>query len=482
MTAPAGVLGRALGASLLSGLLLFVSDHPVHAWPLQAVAFLPWLYALTVWCPSTRRALLCGLVLGLGFNLPLGVVLEFPLFLSIGLALYLSLLWVALSALIHRVLGWSPLMGAFAAGAAAAIVEWVDFNLLPVWGTAQAFVRVWSAGRLAELAAATGVVGLVFVMVASQTLLVRLVTHPTARRRLALGALGLALVILALVAFERRAAPVAEVPVAAIGWTSEGIGRASRSPDQLIAQLIEPELAKVAAGGAALAVTPEVGLWLEPRDKQRILESLAALARQHRMVLAIGYFDVGADENRIAFFDRDGRALGEYTKTHLIPFFEGYTAGDGSITVVPLGDGVRLGGMICQDDNFVDVAASYGKLPVQLVAVPTNDWEQVKDHHFENSIFRAVENRYAVVRAASNGISAIVSPRGEVLVSRDHFAAGAGSIAATVPVYASRTLYSYLGEWVVALSALILAAGVAWQRARAQSSPVPEASPEPSHR
>ena len=89
---------RELGAialSLLSGLLLFVSDYPVHAWPLQAVALLPLLYALERLCASRKGALLCGLALGLGSTLPLLAVLEFPLLMGVPLALYLSLLWVA---------------------------------------------------------------------------------------------------------------------------------------------------------------------------------------------------------------------------------------------------------------------------------------------------------------------------------------------------------------------------------------------------
>jgi len=73
-----------------------------------------------------------------------------------------------------------------------------------------------------------------------------------------------------------------------------------------------------------------------------------------------------------------------------------------------------------------------------------------------------------VVRAASNGVSAIVSPRGEVLASRDHLRDGPGVIVAEVPLRRGGTLYSFAGDWFVGLAALGLAAGLAlsWRARR----------------
>ena len=104
----------------------------------------------------------------------------------------------------------------------------------------------------------------------------------------------------------------------------------------------------------------------------------------------------------------------------------------------------------------------------QLLVVPTNDWRQVKDYHLENSLFRAVENGDGVVRAASNGVSAIVSPRGEVLAARDHLRDGPGVIVADVPLRRGGTLYSFAGDGFVAVAALGLAAGLAltWRARR----------------
>ncbi len=118
--------------------------------------------------------------------------------------------------------------------------------------------------------------------------------------------------------------------------------------------------------------------------------------------------------------------------------------------------------MICQDDNFTDLARGYGQLATQLVAVPTHDWREVANYHFENSRMRPLENRYAVIRAAIDGVSAIVSARGEVLAQTDHFGEGARVTMANVPVYPGGSTYSGWGSWPIGiLSGLIVVLSIA---------------------
>jgi len=80
----------------MSGLLLFLADFPVHAWPLQAVALLPWCLALVRLRPGLWTGLGAGFCLGLCYTGPLVVALEFPILLGLGLALYLTVLWALL--------------------------------------------------------------------------------------------------------------------------------------------------------------------------------------------------------------------------------------------------------------------------------------------------------------------------------------------------------------------------------------------------
>ena len=455
-----------LGLSFCSGLLLFLSDYPMHAWPLQAVALLPWLAALPH-C-SGWWALLCGLTLGAAFVGPLALWLEFPMAMAAGLGAYLALLWALMSVGVRMALLLSrPLVGALSAGAVAVVVEWFDCTVVPVWGTAQIFVRVWTASPWAsQLASLAGVFGLVFVVVLGQALVIQLARHRGRRRGLAAALLVLALLVGGWTLVRLGQQPTTTLRVAAAGWTRDDlIITYARGNQALLTNLVTPLVKAAARRGAKLVVFPEVGFRVREGGRGPLLEALGKLARQHQVMLVVGYFDRQRDDNRAAFIDAAGALRGEYVKTHLIPFFEDYEAGSGTPVVVTAG-GLRLGAMICQDDNFTDLARAYGQRAVQVMAVPTNDWKQVRHYHLENSIFRAVENDYGVVRGASNGISAIISPRGEVLDSMDHFARGPGVVVADLPLFSGSAPYSHAGDWLVWVCMAFLAILVAawWRR------------------
>jgi apolipoprotein N-acyltransferase len=80
--------------------------------------------------------------------------------------------------------------------------------------------------------------------------------------------------------------------------------------------------------------------------------------------------------------------------------------------------------------------------------------------HFIANIFRAVENRRSVARAANNGISAVIDPWGRVLAKTALNERAV--LSAAVPVYAVRALFPYYGQWfalaaMVVVSAFLLA-------------------------
>lgn len=75
------------------------------------------------------------------------------------------------------------------------------------------------------------------------------------------------------------------------------------------------------------------------------------------------------------------------------------------------------------------------------------------------------QQRYGVVRAASNGINAVISPRGEILARRDHFDEGPGVVQAELRLGKAGGPYAHAGEWLplTGLAGLLLGA---WRRRR----------------
>lgn len=453
----------AAGLASASGLLLFLSDYPVHAVPLQLVALMPALWALGPLSPRPSAAAAVGLVLGLAYAAPLLATLEFPLGFALPLGLYQAALWAAFALGARAVLRWPGPLGPLAAGAVGVLVEWVNIALIPVWGTAQSFVRVWSAVPwAAQLCWATGMLGLVFFLVALQALAVALAAGRSPRRPLLVALVLTAAAPASLDAVLWRRQSEGVVRVAAVGWIRD-LRAETPDPFEALATTYEPLLAR--ARGAALVVSPEGAFFVPSGARGRFLGRLSELARQHGAALAVGYMDLERNDNRVAFVGADGSILGEVVKAHLIPFIERYRAGDGSRIALSLA-GARVGGMICQDDNFTDLSRGYGGDAAQIVAVPTNDWEQVRKIHLENSLFRPLESGYGIVRAATNGISAIATARGEVLARMDHFESGPGVIAADLPLYRGVTLYSRAGDWLAAAAAALLAAAALVRRWR----------------
>lgn len=443
---------------------MFLSDHPLNAWWLQGIALVPWLFGLAWLRPGPGLGALSGFTLGVATTAPLLLALEFPLLLGGALGLYLSALWMLMGLLLSRVQRWGPLWTAAGTGAVMVIVEWLDVSLIPVWGTAQCFARVWSACPfIIQLASLTGMLGLVFCLAALQALVARLLLRFEARTLLA--AIGLVLGVAAVDLTLWIGAPTAAMGVAAVGWTTDQLPQGWNTPPMsVIENRIAPGLAAASRSGAELVVTPEVGLRLDAETREPTRAALAKLARAHGLWLAIGVWDAASDTNRIWFFDRQGKLAAEYLKTHLIYSLEEYTPGDGRIPLLDLG-GLILCGMICQDDNFTDLSRSCGRSGAGLVAVPTNDWAQVRAYHLENAAFRAVESRYGIVRAASNGVSAIIDARGRVLTRMDHFAQGPGVVTCRLPIYDRPSLYNPAGDWpMLGLGLLLLAAG--WFRRR----------------
>jgi apolipoprotein N-acyltransferase len=449
-----------------SGLLLFAADHPLHLWPLGAFALVPALVTSVRHCQRARQGALAGFALGIGYTIPLEAVLRFPLPVALGLGAYLVLVWVLWGIAAQRLMRWPAPWGALSVAATSALLEAAQTTLVPMWGTAQSFVRTWSAApAIIQFVAGTGMIGLVFAVVALQALAVAWWLEPQHRRRHAIALAGLLLALLVGDALLSPAQPSAWLRVAAIGWDESALGRRGiKDAEELYGAVYEPLVARAAEQHAALVASPETGFVFEAGEVQAWMARFSLLARTRAVALAVGYFHRGESDNRVALFSAQGELRGEYRKTHLIPLYENYRAGDGELLLTELA-GARVGAMICQDDNFTDLARAYGREGANLVVVPTRDWPEVKEYHLENSLFRPLENHYALVRAASNGVSVVVGPDGAVLARADGTETETALAIADVPLGTSGTPFSTAANFFVAACAALLL-GCLWRQRR----------------
>ena len=139
----------------------------------------------------------------------------------------------------------------------------------------------------------------------------------------------------------------------------------------------------------------------------------------------------------------DGTVEGRYDKVHLVPFgeyvpFKRYLPFLGKI-VEHVGDfhsgpegktlpwkNRRLGVLICYESIFPELARAQAAAGADLLINITNDaWygrSSAPFQHFSMAVFRAVENRRPLVRAANTGISGFIDAAGRVTDASPLFA------------------------------------------------------------
>jgi apolipoprotein N-acyltransferase len=440
---------RVLG--LGTGLLLAASNMYNNMAPLQLVALLPLFIALK----QTQKAgiiLAIGIYAGLGFTIPQMIALKLHAVVTLILLVYFIGLLTVLSWGCWKIsnAGLGPILSSLCTGALFVVIDWLNFTLLPVWGTSQSLVRGWAEYPVLILfISCTGITAIVFVVSTLQSLFLNFFLYPQGRIKIAFTGLLLILLTSGLNCLVYLEKPTTSIKAAAVGWLFDEACPDQNDPHTAegFERLYKKPVEKAALEGARLVVSGEIGFYIPDFQQEDRLERFGRIARENDIYLFIGYSD--GELNKLLFMDPAGQVLADYTKTHLTPY-ERFEKGNGDIKTIEV-DGIKVGGMICQDDNYTDLSRQYGCQRIALVADPTADWETIKDAHFQGCVFRTIESRYAVVRGAANGISAIISPKGKVLAKQDHYKDGPGLLVSEVPIYDRTTLFSRAGHWPVGI-------------------------------
>ncbi len=140
--------------------------------------------------------------------------------------------------------------------------------------------------------------------------------------------------------------------------------------------------------------------------------------------------------NRVMMLDPLALPKGHYDKTHLVPFGEYVPFQDllffiqkltaeagnfsrGKPAFIPLTfKDHHTGVLICFEILFPNISRRFVRNGADLLTTVTNDaWfgrTSASAQHFDISIFRAVENRRSLARAANTGISGFIDPTGRV--------------------------------------------------------------------
>jgi apolipoprotein N-acyltransferase len=204
----------------------------------------------------------------------------------------------------------------------------------------------------------------------------------------------------------------------------------------------------IASDGADLIIWPETAtpfyfLYDRPMTG-KVLSGIEDIG----VYFLIGAPTVALEDQAIRYYNSayliapDGNIDGRYDKVHLVPFGEyvplkrflpfighmvaqvgEFHAGPKGFTL-KWGD-IDIGVQICYEVIFPELAADMVRNGAAFLVNITNDaWfgrTGAPYQHFSMAVFRAVENRRPLVRAANTGISGFIDPVGRVLVQTPLF-------------------------------------------------------------
>ncbi|MBC6405829.1 MAG: apolipoprotein N-acyltransferase [Rhodospirillales bacterium] len=229
---------------------------------------------------------------------------------------------------------------------------------------------------------------------------------------------------------------------------------------------------------ANLVVWPETAVPFNLWHDRQLLHfiSRAAPSSGYLVTGALRYQDDGKGFNALHVIAEDGRIVGSYDKVHLVPFGEytplnslfgwmdiavagpGLSSGPGLATMALPGLGTASP-LICYEVIFpAAVTASNAERPGFLLNLTNDAWfgrSSGPYQHFASAKLRAVEEGLPLIRAANNGISAIVDSYGVIraALALDEIAVLDGTLPAALPP----TLFARLGNWTLPIIAALLA-------------------------
>jgi len=197
--------------------------------------------------------------------------------------------------------------------------------------------------------------------------------------------------------------------------------------------------------GARLIIWPEFSVPLcfscpEPLY-QYFKEKLFQFVRETKCTLLLGTNETTTEGGKIRFHNTalclsPDLSMTQYYKMHLVPFgeytpykkifsfIESVTHAIGDVTpgqhhILHSFEGIKFGSPICYEVIFPSLVRKFTKKGAQVLVTITNDGWYGKSaapyQHFLIAVFRAVENRRYLLRAATTGISGFVDPYGRVI-------------------------------------------------------------------
>lgn len=233
----------------------------------------------------------------------------------------------------------------------------------------------------------------------------------------------------------------------------------------------------------AMAMKPDLIIWPEaatPRplfSDQRNWDVVRSLAERHAGDFLLGTVTLSAagDFNSAVLLTEKGATAQTYHKIHLVPFGEylplrewiaypewitvqvpdDFDFGRETVLLEMAHRPVKIAPLVCFEDTLGDLARRFVQRGAQVFVTVTNDGWFLQSagsrQHLHHALFRCVETRIPMVRAANTGVSCVIDAHGRIrqqLQNEDGntFIEGILFAEVQVPRDPQKTFYTLNGE------------------------------------
>ena len=447
------------GLAIISAALLIFSFPDFNLWPLAWLALLP--LQLAVARPTNLwRPFILGWLFGTVFFYGSCYWLTYSMIHTVGISP-----WLAFPLLLPGpvLLGIFPALFAFAL--ACSIRKWgtVALFLAPFlwcaleWGRLEITGQLWNAigysqayhPALIQTARWGGVYAVGFLILTVNAAATFVVLKRDARDALTGAAVVLIVVVVILVFASASGSPgsvtnmVTDATVVAI-QPNVPMELVKSDEDMRMLSARHFEMSKSALeqladdGKPRLVIWPESPMNFAYGSDLQLRGLLASFAKANHASVLLNSQELAPNDgvyNSALLINEEGNVVAQYDKIRLLPFGEyvplpQWLPGAGLIRamvgdftpgtnyrLMPVGT-VRAGVFICIESAYPSIARRFTGEGADVLINISNDGylgpTAVMRQHLANAIFRAVENNRPLLRVTNTGISAFITPRGEV--------------------------------------------------------------------
>jgi apolipoprotein N-acyltransferase len=412
---------------------------------------------------------------------------------------------------------------AFALAAAWAALEWIRGWMFSGWGWNGLGVPLHNILPIIQIAEYSGVAGLSFLVVFGNVIALASVRRFIAEakgpiRRPHYDFTLTMAAIVGICAFGIRAlqieTPTEPLRIAAVQANVPREEKFSRAYQAKTFALFD----RLTRLGLATRPPPQLIIWPESSTPAPALldednyRFVMDVSRSTKTDLLLGTIDADqeGDYNAALLVSNGGKSVQVYRKLHLVPFGEyvpgrntvpfvarivgdqvpaDFTRGKEPVVFRLTTDSIKVAPLICFEDTLGELTRQFVQRGAGLLANITNDgWflhSAGSRQHLENAVFRCVETRRPMARAANTGVTCFVNRYGRVtqvlLDSKgSEFTQGVLTGTVAVPTNGELTFYVRHGELFAKLCGLAALLALLTRLPRVVRQESSRSSPQPS--